>query len=47
MVISTESREEPKRRAKELGVLAWVIKPFGPEALLRLLPKLAPKRSGG
>jgi two-component system chemotaxis response regulator CheY len=38
--LTTESSEEKKTRGKELGVNGWIVKPFEPEALTKVVSML-------
>lgn len=38
--LTTESSEEKKQRGKELGVNGWIVKPFEPEALTKVVAML-------
>ena len=38
--LTTESSEEKKARGKELGVNGWIVKPFEPEALTKVVGML-------
>lgn len=38
--LTTESSEEKKQRGKELGVNGWIVKPFEPEALTKVVSML-------
>lgn len=40
VMLTTESKPELKKRAKELGVKAWLLKPFNKEKFLLVLNKL-------
>lgn len=42
MMLTTEGSEQIKTRGKELGVRAWMIKPFKAETLLNAVTKLVP-----
>ncbi len=39
--LTTESDEELKRAAREAGATAWILKPFEPRALIKLVERLA------
>ncbi len=41
LMLTTESSEDKKDRAKEAGVKAWMVKPFSPTSLLNAVSKLA------
>ena len=38
--LTTESSEDKKERGKELGVNGWIVKPFEPEALTKVVSML-------
>lgn len=38
--LTTESSEEKKQRGRSLGVNGWIVKPFEPETLLKILEML-------
>ncbi|MCK4975258.1 MAG: response regulator [Sulfurimonas sp.] len=40
VMLTTESKSELKKRAQELGVKAWLLKPFNKEKFLLVLNKL-------
>ena len=40
IMLTTEAGEEMKTKGKELGVKAWLVKPFQPEQLLEAVSKL-------
>lgn len=40
IMLTTESSEEMKQRGKEIGVKAWVTKPFPPESLVDAINKI-------
>jgi two-component system chemotaxis response regulator CheY len=40
IMLTTESQEDAKRRGKEAGVKAWVVKPFNPEQMLNAVSRL-------
>ncbi len=40
--LTTESSEEKKQRGKQLGVNGWIVKPFEPEALTKVIAMLTP-----
>lgn len=47
LMLTTESNQALKTRAKGLGVKAWIIKPFAPNSLVTLFDNLAKKRAAG
>jgi two-component system chemotaxis response regulator CheY len=40
IMLTTESQEETKKKGKEIGVKAWMVKPFKPEQMLDAVSKL-------
>ena len=38
--LTTESSEDKKKRGKDLGVNGWIVKPFEPEALTKVVSML-------
>jgi two-component system chemotaxis response regulator CheY len=40
LVLTTESGDEKKREGKEAGATGWVVKPFDPDNLLRLVSRV-------
>ncbi|MEI8092823.1 MAG: response regulator [Spirochaetales bacterium] len=40
--LTTESSQEKKDKGRQLGVAGWIVKPFEPEALVKILRMLAP-----
>jgi len=38
--LTTESSEDKKKKGKELGVNGWIVKPFEPEALIKVVSML-------
>lgn len=46
LVLTTESSADMKARGKEAGATGWIVKPFNPESLLKVLDRvLEPVRS--
>lgn len=41
LMLTTEVREELRNRGKELGVKAWLVKPFQPHVFISAVSKLA------
>jgi two-component system chemotaxis response regulator CheY len=41
LLLTTESTVEMKRRAKALGATGWLVKPFDPKALVRVVDQVA------
>jgi two-component system, chemotaxis family, chemotaxis protein CheY len=42
LVLTTESQEAKKQAAKAAGATGWIIKPFNPEQLLKVIAKVLP-----
>lgn len=42
LMLTTESAEEKKRAGKEAGATGWIVKPFNPELMLKVIAKLLP-----
>lgn len=40
VVLSADSNEEPRKKAKELGANAWIVKPFNPIKLVELIRQM-------
>lgn len=40
LVLTTESATDMKQRGKAAGATGWIVKPFNPEALLRVLDRV-------
>lgn len=40
LILTSESDEQKKQKARALGATGWVIKPFNPEKLLKVITKL-------
>jgi two-component system, chemotaxis family, chemotaxis protein CheY len=40
LVLTTESQEEVKTKGKAAGATGWLVKPFNPETLLRVIAKV-------
>jgi two-component system, chemotaxis family, chemotaxis protein CheY len=41
LMLTTETKDEMRDKAKEMGVRAWLVKPFQPQVLLSAIAKLA------
>ncbi|WPC75047.1 response regulator [Vibrio porteresiae] len=41
LMLTTETKDEMRERAKAMGVRAWLVKPFQPQVLLSAIAKLA------
>ena len=41
LVLTTESSEEKKQRARNAGATGWIVKPFNPDKLLDVIRKVA------
>jgi len=42
LMLTTESGEDRKMQAKEAGATGWIVKPFQPEVLLKVIQKVMP-----
>jgi two-component system chemotaxis response regulator CheY len=42
LVLSTESEQENKDKAKDIGATGWIVKPFDPEVLVQVIQKVCP-----
>ena len=42
LMLTTESTEEKKRAGKDAGATGWIVKPFNPELLLKVIAKVLP-----
>lgn len=42
LVLTTESADELKLKAKQAGATGWIVKPFVPEKLLKVIAKVCP-----
>ena len=42
LILTTESSDELKTRGREAGATGWIVKPFDPEKLLRVVEKVCP-----
>lgn len=40
IIVSSESSREMRKQGKELGVVAWVVKPYHPQSLLSAVEKI-------
>jgi two-component system, chemotaxis family, chemotaxis protein CheY len=41
LMLTTETKDDLRERAKSMGVRAWLVKPFQPQVLLSAISKLA------
>ncbi len=42
LVLSTESDQEKRNRAREAGATGWIVKPFDPDKLVAAVKRVAP-----
>jgi len=42
LVLTTESGQETKMRGKQAGATGWIVKPFNPELMLKVIAKVLP-----
>ncbi len=42
LVLTTESQETQKQKAKAAGATGWIVKPFHPEQLIKTITKVLP-----
>jgi two-component system chemotaxis response regulator CheY len=42
LMLTTESAEDKKKAGKEAGATGWIVKPFNPELMLKVIAKLLP-----
>ena len=42
LMLTTESSEEKKRAGKAAGATGWIVKPFNPELMLKVIAKVMP-----
>ena len=42
LMLTTESAEEKKRAGKDAGATGWIVKPFNPELMLKVIAKVMP-----
>jgi len=42
LLLTTESQESKKAEGKAAGATGWIVKPFNPEQLLKVVQKVAP-----
>lgn len=40
LVLTTESEQEKKQQGRAAGATGWIVKPFDPDELLRVLPRV-------
>lgn len=45
LVLTTESSQEKKMRAREAGASGWIVKPFNPTQLIDAVNRVAPSRT--
>ena len=43
LIMTTESDDEKKKMGKECGATGWIVKPFNPELLLKIIDRLLPQ----
>jgi two-component system chemotaxis response regulator CheY len=42
LMLTTESAEDKKKAGKEAGATGWIVKPFNPEVMLKIIAKVLP-----
>ncbi len=42
LMLTTESSEDKKKAGKEAGATGWIVKPFNPELMLKVIAKVLP-----
>jgi len=42
LMLTTESAEDKKKAGKEAGATGWIVKPFNPELMLKVIAKILP-----
>lgn len=42
LMLTTESSEEKKKDGKAAGATGWIVKPFNPELMLKVIAKVLP-----
>jgi two-component system chemotaxis response regulator CheY len=42
LMLTTESAEEKKKDGKDAGATGWIVKPFNPELMLKVIAKVLP-----
>lgn len=42
LILTTESSEDMKARGRAAGATGWIVKPFDPDSLLRVVEKVCP-----
>jgi two-component system chemotaxis response regulator CheY len=42
LMLTTESAPEKKQAGKEAGATGWIVKPFNPEVMLKIIAKVLP-----
>ncbi|MCB1438507.1 MAG: response regulator [Nitratireductor sp.] len=44
LVLSTESDDEKKQRARNSGATGWIVKPFDPVGLIKVIERVLPRQ---
>lgn len=42
LMLTTESAEDKKKAGKEAGATGWIVKPFNPDLMLKIIAKVMP-----
>lgn len=42
LMLTTESADDKKKAGKEAGATGWIVKPFNPELMLKIIAKVMP-----
>jgi len=42
LMLTTESAADKKQAGKEAGATGWIVKPFNPEVMLKIIEKISP-----
>jgi two-component system chemotaxis response regulator CheY len=42
LMLTTESNEAKKKAGKDAGAIGWIVKPFNPEVMLKVIAKVLP-----
>ena len=42
LMLTTESADDKKKAGKEAGATGWIVKPFNPEVMLKVIAKVMP-----
>ena len=42
LILTTESSEEKKNEGRQVGATGWIVKPFDPDKLLKVIDKVSP-----